>query len=101
MKSVLKGTEHEGERSHNQRDLSTEFILMEVSKQELVPFLHQQIAEQKRIDTSISGAHSIADGLQSLNAGKELATPSDVQLILPSDAKKQRKQTKQMFLDRG
>ncbi|KAI0954220.1 hypothetical protein AcV7_007513 [Taiwanofungus camphoratus] len=83
VKSVLKGTEHE------------------VSKQELVPFLHQQIAEQKRIDTSISGAHSIADGPQSLNAGKELATPSDVQLILPSDAKKQRKQTKQMFLDRA
>ncbi|KAL6299472.1 kinase-like domain-containing protein [Sparassis latifolia] len=83
VKSVLKGTEYE------------------VSRQDLVPFLHQQIAEQKRFDASISGIGAIADGTQSPNLTKESAGSSDVQLVLPGDAKKQRKQTKQMFLDRA
>ncbi|PCH37122.1 Serine/threonine-protein kinase [Wolfiporia cocos MD-104 SS10] len=83
VKSVLKGTE------------------FEVSRQELVTFLQQQIQEQKRVDASISGVPSIIDSIQSHNALKETTGSSDVQLILQSDAKKQRKQTKQMFLDRA
>lgn len=72
-----------------------------VIRQELVPFLHQQILEQKRIDASISGVPAIAEGSVSLNAIKEATGAADVQLVLPSDTKKQRKHTKQMFLDRG
>ncbi|EKM52933.1 uncharacterized protein PHACADRAFT_259100 [Phanerochaete carnosa HHB-10118-sp] len=84
VKSVLKGVEYE------------------LSKQELVPFLHQQIAEQKRIDASLSGAPliSVAEGTQAVAASKE-ATGPEVQLLLQGDAKKQRKQTKQMYMDRA
>lgn len=74
------------------------FIL--VSRQELVPFLVQQIADQKRIDASISGAPLVAESSQGQGSAKEPGT-SEVQLLLPADAKKQRKQTKQIFLDRG
>ncbi|THH00815.1 hypothetical protein EW026_g1755 [Hermanssonia centrifuga] len=83
VKSVLKGTEYE------------------VSRQELVAFLHQQIAEQKRMDASMSGAPLVSESSHSFGAPKEVAGSVDVQLILPTDAKKQRKQTKQMFLDRA
>lgn len=72
-----------------------------VSRQELLTFLTQQIAEQKRIDAGLSGVPSIIEGPQSAAAPKEANTGVDVQLVLPTDAKKQRKQTKQMFLDRG
>lgn len=73
-----------------------------VSRQELVPFLHQQIAEQKRVDATLSGAPlvSVAEGTQAVAATKEAAGP-EVQLVLQGDAKKQRKQTKQMYMDRG
>lgn len=71
-----------------------------VSRQELVPFLLQQIAEQKRIDASISGTPLLAESSQGSVPTKESGS-SEVQLLLPADAKKQRKQTKQIFLDRG
>lgn len=84
VKSVLKGTEDD------------------VTRQELVAFLHQQIAEQKRTDASTSGVASISDSTTSVSAPKEtLNTADSIQLVLPGDAKKQRKQTKQMFLDRA
>ncbi|THH28609.1 hypothetical protein EUX98_g5583 [Antrodiella citrinella] len=82
VKSVLKGTEYE------------------VSRQELVPFLHQQLVEQRRVDTSLSGVSAIIEGPLSTVASKEAAAPEDIHLVLPADAKKQRKHTKQMFLDR-
>jgi hypothetical protein len=72
-----------------------------VSRQDLVTWLQQQIAEQKRIDATTSGVAASSDLAQSAILSKELPTSSDVQLILPGDAKKQRKQTKQIFLDRG
>jgi hypothetical protein len=72
-----------------------------VSRQDLVTWLQQQIAEQKRIDATTSGVVAPSDLAQSVILSKELPASSDVQLILPGDAKKQRKQTKQMFLDRG
>ncbi|CAL1710511.1 unnamed protein product [Somion occarium] len=83
VKSVLRGTEYE------------------VSRQELVPFLHQQIAEQKRIDAGLSGVATVTEGPQNVSTTKEGTTSADVTLVLPGDAKKQRKHTKQMFLDRA
>jgi len=83
VKSVLKGTEYE------------------VSRQELVGWLHQQIAEQKRIDTSTAGARVLFDNSLSILPSKDVSGSSDVQLLLPIDVKKQRKQVKQIFLDRA
>lgn len=70
-----------------------------MSRQELVPFLNEKIAEQKRLDASLSGSIAMTES-QSVPAIKEPAGP-EVQLVLQGDAKKQRKQTKQMYLDRG
>lgn len=42
----------------------------------------------------------MTEGNQALAAPKEAAGP-EVQLVLQGDAKKQRKQTKQMYMDRG
>jgi translation initiation factor 2-alpha kinase 4 len=67
-----------------------------------VPWLHNQIAEQKRIDVTTSGAPVVSHSIHSIQhppaSGKDT---SDLQLLLPTDAKKQRKQVKQLFLDRG
>jgi len=85
VKSILKGTEYE------------------VSRQELVSHLQQQIADQKRSDISTSGTAIQPDvyALPNLLPNKDVAGTSDVQLILPGDTKKQRKQVKQIFLDRA
>lgn len=74
-----------------------------VSRQELVSHLHQQIAEQKRIDMSTSGTTIQSDVYMPQNVipNKDVAGSADVQLVLPVDTKKQRKQVKQIFLDRG
>ena len=73
-----------------------------MSKQELVGWLQQQIAEQKRVDLSTSGVPISTEGVVSNVTSKEMVPPSsDVQLVLPGDTKKQRKQVKQLFLDRG
>lgn len=102
VKSVLKGTETD--RKSNE-SLSPQHLKktcsFAVSRQELVGWLQSQIAEQKRVDTSSSGASSSFDSSQGLLPNKDIPGPSDVQLMLPGDAKKQRKQTKQLFLDRG
>ena len=103
VKSILKGTEIEGillivplYYSFLSDDIQT------VSRQDLVPFLHQQLAEQKRVDASLSGVPSISEGPSTSSAApKEASAPAGIHLVLPSDAKKQRKHTKQMFLDRG
>ncbi|CCM05314.1 uncharacterized protein FIBRA_07528 [Fibroporia radiculosa] len=83
VKSVIRGTDYD------------------VSRQELVPSLQNLLLEQKRIDSSISGVPAIAEGPQNLYIAKEATTSSDVQLVLPSDAKKQRKSVKQILLDRA
>jgi len=71
-----------------------------VSRQELVGWLQQQIAEQKRADLATSSAPIVAENIGVLPP-KEVSISPDVQLILPIDTKKQRKQVKQLFLDRG
>jgi eukaryotic translation initiation factor 2-alpha kinase 4 len=87
--------------SHEAQDSTTRSKPYPVSRQELVPWLQQQIAEQKRIDATTSGISGTSDLTQSGILSRDLPTASDVQLVLPGDAKKQRKQTKQMFMDRG
>ncbi|KAJ7749951.1 hypothetical protein B0H16DRAFT_1675473 [Mycena metata] len=85
VKSILKGTEYE------------------LTRQELIGWLQQQIAEQKRIDASTSGAVRFSDITPTMHPvpSKEVGAASAVQLLLPVDAKKQRKQVKQLFMDRA
>lgn len=101
VKSVLKGTEHEGWTIYCDPGYTRANVETTVARHELVTFLHQQIAEQKRVDASISGVLLIEEGSSSLSTPKDVASAVDVQLVLPGDAKKQRKQTKQILLDRG
>ncbi|KAJ7220218.1 kinase-like domain-containing protein [Mycena pura] len=82
VKSVLKGTEYE------------------LTRQELIGWLQQQIAEQKKIDASTSGALRFTD-VGTAVPSKDVAGASGVQLLLPVDIKKQRKQVKQLFMDRA
>lgn len=73
-----------------------------VSRQELVGWLQHQIAEQKRADLATSAAPSIPEvGASGSLISKDVSISPDIQLVLPVDAKKQRKQVKQLFLDRG
>ncbi|KAJ7668466.1 kinase-like domain-containing protein [Mycena polygramma] len=84
VKSILKGTEYE------------------LTRQELVSWLQQQIAEQKRFDASTCGALRFSDISTSHSVpSKEVMAASAVQLLLPVDAKKQRKQVKHLFMDRA
>ena len=70
-----------------------------VARHELVPWLQERIAEQKRIDAATSGTErSLQD------SAPPSATPSsarDVQLLLPGDLKKGKAGPKQIFSDRG
>jgi translation initiation factor 2-alpha kinase 4 len=102
VKSILKGTEYEG-KPWTHCNISSLFCGVSVSRQELVSHLHQQIAEQKRVDMSISGTSIQSDVHISQNVipNKDVAGSSDIQLVLPGDTKKQRKQVKQIFVDKG
>ncbi|KAH8114389.1 kinase-like domain-containing protein [Phellopilus nigrolimitatus] len=88
IKSVLRGTESE------------------VSKLDLIPWLQHQIAEQKKNDLASSGVTGLSSEISSssITSIKENNNSLDVQLILPGEGtnlKKQRKATKQLFLDRA
>ncbi|KAJ7163895.1 kinase-like domain-containing protein [Mycena crocata] len=84
VKNILKGTEYE------------------LSRPELVGWLQQQISEQKRVDASTCGAPSFSEiGATHPVISKETTGASSVQLLLPVDIKKQRKQVKQLFMDRA
>ncbi|KAJ3727200.1 kinase-like domain-containing protein [Lentinula guzmanii] len=89
VKSILKGTEYE------------------VSKADLIGWLQHEIGEQKRIDsTTVCTPASSRLGVSSISQiGRSTAVlppgSSDVQLCLPQETKKQRRQVKQMFLDRA
>ena len=72
-----------------------------VSRPELVPWLQEQIAEQKRIDTETSGTVVLSEHSQGPARSKWSGPMPEVQLLLPGDARKQRKQTKQIFLEKG
>ncbi|KAF9527861.1 other/PEK/GCN2 protein kinase [Crepidotus variabilis] len=84
VKSTLKGTE------------------VDLSRQELVGWLHSQIAEQKRIDATTTG---VANALSEVSVdtgalAKEPSGMTDVQLVLP-DTKKRGKQVKQIFTEKA
>lgn len=70
-----------------------------VARHDLVPWLQERIAEQKRIDVATSGVERpLQDSAQSS------ATPSHargVQLLLPGDLKKGKAGPKQLFSDRA
>jgi len=88
VKSILKGTEYE------------------VSKADLISWLQHEIGEQKRIDamTACTPASSRLGALGASQITRSSAIApgsSDVQLCLPQETKKQRRQVKQMFLDRA
>ncbi|KAI9060398.1 Serine/threonine-protein kinase [Trametes sanguinea] len=83
VKSVLKGTE------------------TEVSPNELVSFLQQQIAEQKRIDATTSGAASTLENPQAQAVAEKPSITGDTLVVLPGDIKKQRKGTKTVMLNKA
>jgi len=82
VKSILKGTE------------------VDLSRQELVGWLQHQIADQKRVDATTSGAQNVLETTPNLPVMKETAVIPEVQLVLP-DQKKQRKPVRQIFLDKA
>ncbi|CDO76045.1 hypothetical protein BN946_scf184959.g3 [Trametes cinnabarina] len=83
VKSVLKGTE------------------TEVAPNELVSFLQQQIAEQKRIDATTSGAASTLENPQAQAVAEKPSITGDTLVVLPGDIKKQRKATKTVMLNKA
>ncbi|KAI0666498.1 Serine/threonine-protein kinase [Trametes maxima] len=82
VKSVLRGTE------------------TEVAPNELASFLQQQIAEQKRIDATTSGA-AIIDSPQSQPVAKEPSITAETMVVLSGDMKKQRKGTKSVMQNKA
>ena len=76
-----------------------------MSKQDLVPWLQQQIAEQKRVDVAASGVETMTESAPTpIVTSKESNNNLDVHILLPGEGtnlKKQRRQTKQLFADRG
>lgn len=100
MKSILKGTEVERTIFHLSFLLliySLNLIDSLVSRQELVGWLQHQIADQKRVDATTSGALNI---LETAPVMKDTAVIPEVHLVLP-DQKKQRKPVRQLFLDKA
>lgn len=84
VKSILKGSE------------------TDLSRQELVGWLHHEIAEQKRIDLTTSGAPVIVDASPHPVPTKDTSVAQGFQLLLPpTDVKKQRKHVKQLFHERA
>lgn len=77
------------------------FYSILVSRPELVPWLQEQVAEQKRIDAETSGTGFLSEHSRGPARSKWSGPAPEVQLLLPGDARKQRKQTKQIFLEKG
>ena len=65
-----------------------------------MPWLQEQILEQKRIDAETSGT-TLFEHSQGPVRSKPSGPMPDVRLVLPGDSRKQRKQTKQIFLEKG
>lgn len=65
-----------------------------------MPWLQEQILEQKRIDAETSGT-TLFENSQGPVRSKPSGPMPDVRLVLPGDSRKQRKQTKQIFLEKG
>ena len=71
-----------------------------MSRQELVGWLQHQIADQKRLDATTSGAQNVLETAPNFPVIKDTAVIPEVHLVLP-DQKKQRKPVRQIFLDKA
>lgn len=70
-----------------------------MARHDLIPWLRERIAEQKKIDAATSGVERpLQDNAQS---SAILPSARDVQLLLPGDLKKGKAGPKQLFSDRG
>ncbi|EJF61645.1 Serine/threonine-protein kinase [Dichomitus squalens LYAD-421 SS1] len=79
VKSVLRGTE------------------TEVQPSELVSFLQQHIAEQKRYDATLSGGQGAVESSPIQPVAEKPAPAADTLVVLPNDVKKARKSTKGLY----
>lgn len=76
----------------------------ETTKQDLVTTLQHLIHEQNRIDIGTSGVSNnveITSPIKETVAQASTNTSVPLQMVLPGDVKKIRKQTKQLFTDKG
>ncbi|TFK91310.1 Serine/threonine-protein kinase [Polyporus arcularius HHB13444] len=83
VKSVLRGTE------------------TEVPLPELVSFLQQHIAEQKRFDVTLSGGQTAMESSPIQSLPKEAVPSAETIVVLPNDLKKQRKGTKGLYSNKA
>ena len=60
----------------------------------------QQLAEQKRLDTTTAGAAAVVDSTLPIGPPKDAVTLPDTLLVVPGDVKK-RKVTRQVYTDRA
>ena len=72
-----------------------------VQPSELVSFLQQHVAEQKRYDATLSGGHAAADSTQVQPVAEKPTPASDTLVVLPNDMKKARKGTKGLYGNKG
>lgn len=99
---MLRGTEYEGQRLYLESYIL--LICFPVARQDLVVWLQDKIAEQKRIDANTSGAERLLiehSAPLAVPSSKDNVNARDVQLILPGDLKKGKGGPKQIFYDRG
>ena len=68
---------------------------------DLVSYLQQHIAEQKRYDATLSGGQGAADSSQVQSAAEKPASGAETLLVLPSDVKKARKGSKGLYVNKG
>ena len=100
VKTMLSGAETEGLCSYVlllEQPLT--FIPRTVQSQDLVSYLQNSIAEQKRYDASLSGIQPAAETSQAQAPERSHA---DQVLVLPNDTnKKTRKATKTLHMNKG
>jgi translation initiation factor 2-alpha kinase 4 len=98
IKNILKGDETDGTLRPD--PFHSVLIVSLVSRQDLIHWLRQEISEQKRLDVATAGAPIFSDTSASVSSNKPAT--SIVQPVLPvTDTKKQRKQVKHLFEERG
>ena len=72
-----------------------------VQPSELVSFLQQHVAEQKRYDATLSGGHAAVDSTQVQPVAEKPTPAADTLVVLPNDMKKARKGTKGLYGNKG
>ena len=75
--------------------------MLVVQLPDLVSYLQQHIAEQKRYDVTLSGRQTSVESAQIQPAPKDIVPSSDTLVVLPNDTKKQRKGTKGLYSNKG